>query len=119
MNLTSRDNVQYSTLRGHVLQWGRSQQTWATSKGLCQWTLIESKMPKEKVRRARMTIRRAKVKMPRAKERKGKEIRKEKKVITRVRAKAKIKKAKACQHATLVESQDILLKTVGEARFDR
>ena len=47
-----------------------------TIKGPCQWTLIESKMPKEKVRRARMAVRKAKVKMLRAKERKGKEIRK-------------------------------------------
>ena len=77
-----------------MLQWGRSQQTWATSKGLCQWTLIESKMPKEKVRRARMTIRRAKVKMPRAKERK------ERKVLTRVKAKAKIKKANESKQGT-------------------
>ena len=31
LKLTLGDNVQYSTLREHVLQWDRSQQTWATS----------------------------------------------------------------------------------------
>ena len=31
LNLTLGDNVQYSTLREHVLQWDRSQQKWATS----------------------------------------------------------------------------------------
>ena len=56
-----------------------------------------------------MTIRRAKVKMLRAKERKEKEFRKEKKVITRAKVKAKTKKAKVWQHVALVESQDILL----------
>ena len=80
--------------------------------------MIESKMPKEKVRRARMTIKRAKVKMPRAKERKEKEIRKEKKVITRVKVRAKTRKVKVWQHVTLVESKDILLKTGGTI-FDR
>ena len=78
-----------------------------TTKDLCQWTLTEPKTPKEKVRRARMTIRRAKVKMPRAKERKGKEIRKEKKVNIRVKAMAKTRKAKVWQCGTLVERQDI------------
>ena len=58
-------------------------------KDLCQWTLIESKMPREKVRRARMTIRKEKLRMPRAKDRKEKEIRKEKQVIVRVKAKAR------------------------------
>ena len=78
---TIGDNVQYSTLREQVMQWDRSQQKWATPwwlvavqtiKDLCQWTLIESKMPKEKVRRARMTVRKEKVKMPRANGKKGK-----------------------------------------------
>ena len=63
LSLTIGDNVQYSTLREQVLQ------------------LIESKMPKEKVRRARMTIKRAKVKMPKAKESKEKDIRRKKKFL--------------------------------------
>ena len=46
-------------------------------------TLIEFKTPKEKVRKARMTIAKAK-----AKERKAKENRKEKRVITRAEVKA-------------------------------
>ena len=71
-------------------------------------------MPKEKVRRARKTVRQAKVKMLWEKERKEKEIRKDKKAIT----KAKTKKARVWQHVTLVESQDILLKTVGGTMFD-
>ena len=60
-----------------------------TIKDLCQWTSVESS-PKcqRKVRRARIAIRKAKVKMPRAKDRKEKEIRKEKKVITRAKVKA-------------------------------
>ena len=68
-----------------------------------------------------MTIRKAKAKMPRAKERQGKEIRKERRVITRAKVKAKTKKAKAkvWQHVTPVESQDIFLKTVGGTIFDR
>ena len=115
LSFTIGDNVEYSTLREHVLQWDRSQQKRATSmvasrlvavqniKDLCQWTLIESKMPKEKVRRARTTIRKEKVKMPRAKEGKEKEIRKEQQVIIRV--KAKTRKAKVWQRVTLVESQ--------------
>ena len=70
--------------------------------------MIESKMPKEKVRRARMTIKRAKVKMPRAKERKEKEIRKEKKVITRAKVKAKTE-WKRC--GNVLHSQNILLNT--------
>ena len=37
----------------------------------------------------------------------------------RVKVKAKTKKAKVWQHVTLVESQDILLKTVGGTIFDR
>ena len=72
---------------------------------------IESKMPKEKVRWVRMTIRKVKVKMPRAKGRKETEIRKEKKVIIRER-----ERQRCC---ALVESQGILLKTVGGAMFDR
>ena len=60
-----------------------------------------------------------KVKMPRAKERRQKEIRKERKVITRAKVKAQTKKAKVWQHVTLVESQDILLKIVGGTVFDR
>ena len=83
------------------------------------WMLIASKMPKEKVRRARMTIRKAKVKILRAKERKEKEIRKEGTVITRAKVKAKTRKAKVWQHVTLVESQDSWLKTVGGTLFDR
>ena len=104
LNLTIGDNAQYSTL---ILPW------WLvavqTIKGLYQWTLIESKMPKEKVRRARMAIRKAKVKMLRAKERKESEIRKEKKMITRAKVKAKTKKAKVWQHVTLVENRDNML----------
>ena len=61
-----------------------------TIKGLCPWRLIEFKMPKEKVRRARMTIKKAKVKTPRAKERKEKEIKK--KVIARAKVKAKTRR---------------------------
>ena len=57
--------------------------------------------------------------MPRAKERKEKEIRKERKVITMAKVKAMTSKAKVWQHVTLVESQDILLKTVGGTIFDR
>ena len=90
-----------------------------TIKGLCQWMLIESKMPKEKVKRARVIIRKANVKMLRAKERKAKEIRKERKVIARAKVKAKARKARVWQHVRLVESQDILLKTVGGTIFDR
>ena len=56
-----------------------------TIKDPCQRTLIEPKMPKEKARGARMTIKRAKAKTPKAKERKGREIRKERKVITRAK----------------------------------
>ena len=78
--------------------------------------LIEPKMPKEKVKRVRVTIRKAKVKMLRAKRRKEKEIRKEWKVITRAKVKAK---PRVWQPVTLVESQDILLKTVGGTIFDR
>ena len=78
-------------------------------------------MPKEKVRRARVTNRKVKVKvkMPRAKDIEEKEIRKERKVIRRAKVKAKTKKAKVWQHVTLVESQEILLKTVGGTIFDR
>ena len=71
-------------------------------------------MPKEKVRRARMTIRKVKVKMLRAKEGKEKDTRKERKVITRAKVKAKV-----WQRVTLVGSQDILLKVVGGIIFDR
>ena len=115
LNLTIGDNVQHSTLREHVLQWDVAVQT---IKDLCQWKLIESKMPKIKVRRARMAIGQAQVKMPRAKERKGEGDQKGKRrVITRV--KAQTDKAKVWQHVTLPGSQDILLKTVGETTFDR
>ena len=84
LNLTIGDNVQYSALREHVMQWDRPRQKWATAmvaSSPCQWMLIGSRMPEEKVRRVRKTARKAKVKMPRAKERKEKEIRHEKKVI--------------------------------------
>ena len=91
----------------------------ASSSTEYQGPLVESKVPKEKVRRSKMTIRKEKLKMPRAKERKEKEIRKEKKVIIRVKAKAKTRKAKVWQRVTLVESQDILLQTVRETIFDR
>ena len=106
LNLTIGGNVQYSTLREQVLQWDRSQQKWATSmvassstvqtiKDPCQWTLMESKMPKERVRRARTIMKRAKVKMPKVKERKENEIRKEKKVIRRAnKGKGKDQKGK-------------------------
>ena len=57
--------------------------------------------------------------MPRAKDIEEKEIRKERKVIRRAKVKAKTKKAKVWQHVTLVESQEILLKTVGGTIFDR
>ena len=50
---------------------------------------------------------------------KGKEIIKEKKVITRVKVKAKTRSEKVQQHVTLAGSQDILLRTVGETIFDR
>ena len=76
-------------------------------------------MPKEKVRKARMTIRKAKVKMLRAKERKEKEIREERKVITGSKVNAKTRKARVWQRVTLVEGQDILLKTVGGTIFER
>ena len=76
-----------------------------TIKDLCQWTLIESKMAKEKVRRARMTIERAKVRMPKAKERKEKEIRKEKKVIRRAKVKERTRKVKVWQRVALEESR--------------
>ena len=66
-----------------------------------------------------MTTRKAKAKMLRAKERKEKEIIKEKKVITRVKVKAKTRSEKVQQHVTLAGSQDILLRTVGETIFDR
>ena len=79
--------------------------------------LIDFRLPKERARKARMTIKRARVRTPTAKERKGKKNRKEKKVITV--AKAKTKKGKVWQHVTLVGGQDILLETVGETIFDR
>ena len=66
-----------------------------------------------------MTFRKAKVKMERARERKEKEIRKEKKVITRAKVKEKTGKVKVWQHVALVESHDILLKTAGGTMFDR
>ena len=65
-------------------------------------------MPKEKVRRARVIIKKAKVKMPKAKERTQKDIRKERKVIMRAKVKAKTRKARVWQHVALMESQDIL-----------
>ena len=67
-------------------------------------------MPREKVRRATTTIRKAKVKMLRAKERKKKEIRKERKVITGAKVKAKTTKGKVWQLVTLVGTRDILLE---------
>ena len=57
--------------------------------------------------------------MPKAKERKEKSNRKENKVITRAKAKAKARKEKVWLHVALVGSQDILLETVGETIFDR
>ena len=59
-----------------------------------------------------------KARMPKSQERKEREIRKEKKVLARAKVKAKTRKPNLWQHATLVESQDILLET-GEAIFDR
>ena len=94
LNLTIGDNVQYSTLREQVLQWDRSQQKLATSMAASSSADYQGPMPKdidraqdakEKARGARMTIKRAKAKMPKAKERKGREIRKERKVITRAK----------------------------------
>ena len=117
LKLTIGDNVQHSTLREQ--QSDRSQQKWATSMVASSSTLIEFKMPKEKVRKARMTIRKAKVKMLRAKERKEKEIREERKVITGSKVNAKTRKARVWQRVTLVEGQDILLKTVGGTIFER
>ena len=76
-------------------------------------------MPKERIRKGRLTIKRARVRMPKAKERKEKEIRKERKVVARAKVKAKTRKAKARQRVTLVESQDVLPETVRESIFDR
>ena len=45
LNLTSGDNVQYSTLREQVLQWDRSQQKWATSMVARSSTDYQGPMP--------------------------------------------------------------------------
>ena len=47
LNLTIGDNVQYSTLREQVLQWGRSQQKWATSMVASSSTDYQGAMPME------------------------------------------------------------------------
>ena len=83
-------------------------------KDLCQCMLIESKMPKEKVRRARMTVRKDKVKMPRARGRKEKEIRKEKKVTIRVKANAKIRKTIAWQRVHLWKAKTVCQRLLEE-----
>ena len=56
----------------------------------------------------------AKLTMPKEKERKEKEnSRKERKVITRAKVRAKTRKEKVWQLATLVDSPDVLLETAG------
>ena len=45
LNLTICDNVQYSTLRDHLLQWDRSQQKWATSMVASRSTDYQGPMP--------------------------------------------------------------------------
>ena len=45
LDLTIGDNVQYSTLREHVLQWGPFQQKWATSMVASSSTDYQGPMP--------------------------------------------------------------------------
>ena len=86
----------------------------ATSSTDYRGPLIEFKMSKERARRVRRITKRAKVKMPKEKERKEKEnSRKERKVITRAKVRAKTRKEKVWQLATLVDSPDVLLETAG------
>ena len=106
LNLTIGDNVQYSTLREHVLQWDRSQQKRATSMVASSNTEYQGPMPMDvdRVQDAKGKGEN-KVKMPRAKERKEQEIRKEKKVIMRVKAKAKAKARKAKVWHQLIQAR--------------
>ena len=56
LNLTIGNNVQYSTFEGTSVAMGSlsaEEVAVQTIKGLCQWRLVEFKMPKEKLRRAR------------------------------------------------------------------
>ena len=52
LNLTIRDDVQYSTLREQVLQWDRCQQKWAASMVTSSSTDYQGPMPMDIDRRS-------------------------------------------------------------------
>ena len=66
-------------------------------KNLCQWTLIESKMPKEG-KKGKNRHQKGKGKDAKGTGKKGREIRKEKKVIRKAKVRERARKEKVWQH---------------------